>query len=313
MRVGVTGISSDLGLGLLERLDADARVTSIVAFDIAPPLQHSKKCSFVSVDLAQPGTEVDFNRSLQEHKLDALFHLAFVNSRLHRAAFAHELEVIGTLNVMAAAQATGLPRLIIPSLTALYGARPQGPALCQESHPLAAQGVRFVTDRIEVERQLERFAERNPNTQVIVLRFAPIVGPSADNPFTRLLRTGLVPTFLGFDPLWQVVHQDDAVTALHLSLTTKAKGAFNIVGHAVAPFSTVVRLSGAKSVPMPGPLLRATIRAFEAAGLPSVPVPMLPFLRYSWVADDLRARRHLGFEARVPFREALASIRQRSA
>jgi UDP-glucose 4-epimerase len=311
MRVGVTGISSDLGRGLLPRLEADPGVSAIVLFDVQRPSSLGAKSSFVRVDLTRPGTEDDLTRTFREQKLDALYHLAFVNSRIHGAVFAHELEVIGTMHVLAATQAAALGRLIIPSHTALYGARPDGPAVCIETHPLRGSGVRFVTDRVEVEHQIQQFSERNPNTHLVVLRFAPIVGPSADNPFTRLLSAGFVPTLLGFDPVWQVVHESDAVAALHLSLTTRAKGVFNIVGESAAPFSTLVRLSGAQSVPMPGPALRTTIRLLEASGISAVPVPLLNFLRYSWVAGGAKARSQLGFAPRVPFPQAIASLRER--
>lgn len=311
MRVGVTGVSSDLGRGLLPRLEADPLVDAIVVFDVARPRELTRKCVFVRVDLTRPGSEEELTRAFREQQLDTLFHLAFVNSRVHGAAFAHELEVIGSMHVLAAAQATGLRRLVIPSLTALYGARANGPALATESHALLGTGVRFITDRVEVEQHIDQFAQRNPDIQVLVLRFAPIVGATANNPFTRLLRTGFVPTLLGFDPVWQVLHEEDAATALHLALTTKARGTFNVVGDATAPFSTIVRLSGAQSVPLPGPVLRATIRVLETAGVSSTPIALLDFLRYSWVADGSRARIHLGFVPRIPFHEAMASMRER--
>lgn len=311
MRVGVTGISSDLGRGLLPRLEADPLVDAIVVFDVARPKELTRKCAFVRVDLTRPGSEEELTRAFREQRLDVLFHLAFVNSRVHGAAFAHELEVIGSMHVLAAAQATGLRRLVIPSLTALYGARPNGPALATEQHPLRGSGVRFITDRVEVEQHIEQFAQRNPGVHVVVLRFAPIVGANANNPFTRLLRTGFVPTLLGFDPVWQVLHEDDAATALHLALTSRERGTFNVVGDSTAPFSTIVRLSGATSVPLPGPVLRATIRLLETAGVSSTPVPLLDFLKYSWVADGERARAQLGFSPRIPFHEAMASMRER--
>ena len=313
MRVGVTGISSDLGRGLLPRLENDPRVSALVLLDVARPAELGPKSTFVRTDLTRPGTEDDLVRSFKDQRLDVLFHLAFVNSRVHGAAFAHELEVIGTMHVLAAAQAAGLQRLVLPSLTALYGAHPDAPAVTTEKHPLRGQGVRFVTDRVEVEEQISRFAVRNPQMQVIVLRFAPIVGPTADNPFTRLLGSGFVPTVLGFDPVWQVVHESDAAAALHLALTTRARGAFNIVGDSAAPFSALVRLAGARTVPMPGPALRATIKLHETAGVSSVPVPLLDFLRYSWISDGSLARKQLGFVPRVPFAEAVASMRERRA
>ncbi len=284
---------------------------SIVIFDVARPKVLTQKSSYVRMDLTRPGMEAELTRAFSEQTLDVVFHLAFVNSRVHGPAFAHELEVIGSMHMLAAAQAVGLRRLIIPSLTALYGARANGPAVCLESSPLRGEGVRFVTDRVEVEHQIEQFAQRNPDVHVVVLRFAPIVGADADNPFSRLLRSGFVPTILGFDPLWQVLHEDDAATALHLALTTRARGAFNVIGEGTAPFSTIARLAGAQTVPMPGPVLRATIKVLETAGISSVPVPLLNYLRYSWVADGERARRQLGYEPRVAFHEAMASMRQR--
>lgn len=309
MRVGVTGLTSDLGCGLLPLLEADPRVERVVAFDIADAPEGFRKLEVVRVDLTRPGSDEELTVAMRDAHIDALFHLAFVNSRVHGAAFAHELEVIGSMHVLAAAQATSLKRLIIPSWTALYGARRNGPASYTEDQPLLGAGVRFVTDRVEVEHQVEGFAARNPQTHVVVLRFAPIVGPTADNPITRLLKTRFVPTVLGYDPLWQVIDERDAARALHLALTCGCTGAFNIVGEGTVPFSVLVRLSGGKAMPMPGPLLRSTIRLLETTGVASVPVPLLDYLRYSWVADGARAARELRFTARIPAAAAMGSLR----
>ncbi|MEW5743324.1 MAG: NAD-dependent epimerase/dehydratase family protein [Myxococcota bacterium] len=309
MRVGVTGITSDLGRGLLPLLESDPRVEQVIAFDVADAPEGYRKLNAVSVDLTRPGIEEELTRNMRDARIDTLFHLAFVNSRVHGAAFAHELEVIGSMHVLAAAQATGLQRLVVPSWTALYGARRNGPARYTEDHPLLGAGVRFVTDRVEVERQVEAFSQRNPQTHVVVLRFAPIVGPTADNPITRLLKTRFVPTVLGFDPLWQVIDERDAARALHLAASCGCQGAFNVVGEGAMPFSVLVRLSGGRAMPMPGPVLRSTIALLEATGVASVPVPLLDYLRYSWLADGSRAARDLRFTARIPAEAALSSLR----
>jgi UDP-glucose 4-epimerase len=311
LRVGVTGASSDLGALLLPRLLADERVAQVVVFDLTAPAPNPR-VAFVRLDLLRPGVEADLERALREARLDTLYHLAFINSRVHRAAFAHELEVIGTLYLLTAAGAVGVRRLIVPSLTALYGARPSAPARLPESHALSPlAGVRFLVDRVEVERQLSEFSERFPRVDVLTLRFAPIVGPRMNNPFTRLVRTRVVPTVLGFDPLWQVVHEEDAARALHLALHTKARGAFNIVGEGAAPVSSLLTLGGARPLPLPGPVLRATIGAMEAAGLSVSPWALMDFFRYSWLADGRKAARELHFLPHLPVHEAMATMRTR--
>jgi len=307
MRVGLTGISSDLGRALLPLLESDDTVNRIVAFDVVEREELSKKTDLVRIDLTRPGIEAELTAAMSEAKIDALFHLAFVNSKVHKAALAHELEVVGTLHVLGAAGATRLKRLIIPSLTALYGTGTSGPTFLPERYPLGGcPGSRFITDRVEVELQVQRFIEHHPETATQVLRFAPIVGPTSDNLFTRLLRTRFVPTILGFDPLWQVVHEADAARAMHLALHSRAVGTFNIVGDGVLPLSTLIRRSGAQAVPMPGPLLRSMLGLLEATGTASVPEALHDFFKFSWLADGRRAMQELGFYPRIPTDEAIA-------
>lgn len=217
--------------------------------------------------------------------------------------------MIGTLHLLNALGAVGVQRLVVPSLTVLYGARANAPTWATESQPLhGVSGIRFITDRITVEHQLSKFAERFPTVQVTTLRFAPIVGPLSNNPFTRLVRTRVVPTVMGFDPLWQALHEEDAARALHLALHARASGVFNITGEGVAPISTLLRQAGSTPLPLPGPMLRSAILAMEATGLPASPWALMDFFRYSWLADGGRARRELQYVPTRSSSEAMASM-----
>lgn len=307
--VGITGATGDLGRLLLPRLAGDPRVAKVVALDIAAP-DPLDKVEYCKVDLTRPGTENELQKVLTQTKVQVLYHLAFISSRVRSAAFAHELEVIGSMHVLAAAGALGLERLIFPSLTALYGARPGSPALLTEAALLAGcPGSRFVNDKVEVEHQLKAFSAANPGTQVLVLRFAPIVGPTSDNPITRWLKTRLVPTLLGFDPLWQVLHEDDAADALHSALFCAAAGCFNVAADGVLPLSAVVKLSGGQAVPLPRRLLREAMKALEALGAPTALPPLIDYLNYSWVTDGSRAARDLQFLPQWQAKDAIAAVR----
>ncbi len=310
--VGVTGATGDLGRLLLPRLAEDPRVEKVIALDVAAPVPMSK-VEFRRVDLTRPGIENELAAALTETKVQALYHLAFISSRVRSAAFAHELEVIGSMHVLAAAAALGLKRLIFPSLTALYGARANAPALITEAALLAGcPGSRFVNDKVEVENQLQIFRAAHPRMQVLVLRFAPIVGPTSDNPITRWLRTRVVPTLLGFDPLWQVLHEEDAADALHTALFSQATGAFNVAAEGVLPLSAVVRLSGGQAVPLPRTILINAMRALDALGAPTALPPLMDYLHYSWVADGTRAARELQFMPKWQASDAIAAVRRAS-
>jgi UDP-glucose 4-epimerase len=307
VKIGLTGVQSDLGVILMDLLREDPRVTTVVSFGLAedgvPP-----NTTHVETDLTASGAERLLAQKLLEHEIDVLCHLAFVNSRIHRASFAHELEVIGTLHVLSAAQQANIKRLIVPSLTLVYGAQKTNPTRLKEEAELLGRGVRFVTDRVEVERQVATFAANNPNLEVAVLRFAPIAGPLSDNPLTRLLKRKVLPTILGHDPVWQVLHEDDAAHALHLALFSNLRGPLNIVPADTLAFSSVLRAARVQPLPMPLMGLKFASMTLGNVFAPVVPASMLDFFKFSFVADGSRAETMLGFRPESSCRQALESF-----
>ena len=309
--MGVTGANSDLGRLLLPRLAADPRVEELVVYDLAKP--EGVKIDFRRVDLTRVGSEADFAGALDATKPEVLYHLAFAGSRVHRADIAHELEVMGSMHVLAAAAKVGLERLVLASSTALYGARPQAPAVLAEGSTLAGcPGSRFINDKVEVEKQFAQFRDRHPKISVVVLRFAHLVGPTSDNPVTRWLRTRIIPTLLGYDPLWQALHENDAAEALQRALNCPS-GIYNLAAAGVMPLSNVIRSSGGHVVPMPAPVLKGIVRALEGVGKTSVPDALLDYLQYNLVADASRAAGALGFLPRYSMAEAVSSLQEARA
>ncbi|HEY1418438.1 MAG TPA: NAD-dependent epimerase/dehydratase family protein [Myxococcaceae bacterium] len=308
LRVAVTGPTSEFGALLLPRLLADPRIGQLLTFGPRPVtgarLVHHR------VDLTRWDVESELEAALSPAPVDVLYHLAFLQGRTRGAAFAHELEVIGSLHTLAAAVRSGVRHVVVPSTTVVYGARPGNPVLLNEDAPLhGCPGSRFVTDRVEVERQLMSFRRDHPTVGLTVLRFAPVLGPTVDNPATRYFRRPLVPTLLGFDPLWQAVHEEDARELLLRLLEAPVSGTFNVAAEDVLPLSSLIRLAGTLPLPLPPPLARAALRGLNGAGITATPSALLDYLHYSWVADGSRARAELGFRPRFGTREAAASVR----
>lgn len=311
LRVAVTGATSDLGTLLLPLLEADKQVEKVLALDVARPEALGPKFEYRRVDLARHEVDRVLGQLLSDERIDALYHLAFINSPIANAAAAHELEVIGTLQVLTAVASAKVRRLILPSVTAVYGARANNPAFLDErAHLHGATDSRYINDKVEVERQVRGFRPGHPETKALVLRFAPVLGPSVNNPVSRFLRARLVPTLLGFDPLWQAVHEEDAARALHLALHSDAEGELNIVGRGVISLSAMIRLAGGSVVPLPHPVARGAIRGLNALGALGVPIKLLDFMQYAWVADGRRAAAALGYEPRYHARDAVAAARR---
>lgn len=308
--VAIVGSQSFLGRRLCAALADDPAVDRIVAVDIRPPETTSPKLQYVRVDLTRPAATGELTEALGDEQAGSLVHLAFLGARGADDAYAHELEVIGTMHVLAAAAAAGTRRLILQSTTAVYGAHPKNPNVLPETRaPLGSEQSRFVSDKLEAERQLLRFAGERRGVSVAVLRLGPVVGPQVENLFTRYLLGRLSPTILGHDPLLQALHEDDAVAALRLALRRgEARGIFNVVAGGVVPVSTALALCGTRALPLPYGVAGRALELLNALGVTPAPASFVDFLRYTCVADGARARAELGFEARHTTRDALVAL-----
>ncbi|MCU0691189.1 MAG: NAD-dependent epimerase/dehydratase family protein, partial [Polyangiaceae bacterium] len=269
--VALTGACSFLGTNLIGLLEEDQRVSRIVALDIRAPATAGAKTHYYEVDFTQPASEERMAEIFTAERVQTLAHVAFLANPTHATAWAHEFESVGTMHVLNAARQAQVHKLVHWSQTVLYGARRRNPNFLAEDHPLHAQGgASFFQDKIEAEAEAIRFAQRT-DTVVTVLRTAPILGPTARNYVVRYLSKRLVPTLMGYDPLWQFVHEVDAVAAFKLAIDRDVPGTFNIVSDGVLPLSTVIRLAGRLAIPVPHPLAFPVAGALWAAQLSDTP------------------------------------------
>lgn len=304
--VAVTGAAGSLGANLVAFLEEDPRIGRVVAIDTDLPRATGNKTRAYPADLTQPTTEARLSEIFAAEHVDAIAHLAFLASPSHAAAWAHELESVGTMHVLIAARHAHVRKVVLGSQTLLYGAHPSNANYLSEDKPLrASRKEPFFADKIEAEEELARFAKRSPGAVCTVLRMAPILGPTVSSYLTRYLSRRLVPTMMGFDPLLQFLHEVDAVAALKLALDRDRPGTFNIVADGVLPLSTVIKLAGRMALPIPDPLARSMTSLLWLAELVETPASFLRYLHYVCVADGRRANDEMGFRPAYTTREAL--------
>jgi UDP-glucose 4-epimerase len=307
--IALTGAFGFLGRGLLARLEADPSVESILALDLKPPAGTLRKTRFVQVDLTRPRSDTQIAEVLVEAEVDTLVHLALLYNPVHNGAYAHEVEAIGTLQLLGAASAARVSALILASTTALYGAHPDNPNYLAEDRPLRPPGQsRFLADKLEVEKQFDSFAREHPRCRVSILRLAALLGPSVKNPATRLLARRIVPTLLGYDPLMQFLHEDDALEALALAVSSRPVGPINIAPPGVLPLSSILLLLGRTALPLPSPAAEAAMRALWSGMGVGTPPSWLDYLRYLWVADGTHATEVLGLNYQFSTRETVLAF-----
>lgn len=295
-KVVVTGGSGYLGARFVRALAARG-TWDIVVLDLAPAANTPVDVRHRFLDLNLPHSDGTVYKILKEERPDVLVHLAGVRSPLRDAVYAHELNSIGTLNVFGAAGEANVKRLIHYSTTMVYGARGDNPAFLSEEHLMRAEVAdHFVRDSVEAERHCRDFARRHPEARVAVLRFAPMLAAERRDYRIRYLEGPVALTMLGYDPLLQWLHPDDASEGLLRTLDTpEAHGVFNIAPDGVLPLSSTLLLFGTPSVPLPHALAYVAAEAAWLAGLGTAPGAHADYIRYPCVAANEKARKVLGF------------------
>jgi UDP-glucose 4-epimerase len=307
--VAITGASSFLGRELIKRLESDRRYVRVLAIDIRKPDVPMVKTQFHKVDLTLPTADAGVAQLLKRDEVDTLVHLAFLSHPTHNCAWAHELEVIGTLHVLNACAACKTHKVVLWSLTALYGPSPLNPNyLTEHDRRRGVAGSRFFDDKLEAERLAHRFRNENPSSIVTVLRTAAILGPRVRTYVSSYLSRPIVLVMMGHDPLVQVLHEEDAVDAFKVAVDADHNGDYNVASEGVLPLSTTLALTGRLALPLPHflayPLAKTLWMTQVLDSAPSV----LDFLRYTCVADTARARLELGFVARYTIQQVLAEL-----
>jgi UDP-glucose 4-epimerase len=307
-RIALTGAASCLGSRLLRRLVEERGADDVVMIDVARPPASARRVRHHLVDLTLPAADRRLVDVLREEEVDTLVHAAFHTDPRRDAAYSHELESIGTLGVLAACAAAGVSHVVQRSFTAVYGARGQNPSFLTEEHPLKAdESFAWIRDKVEAEQHAAAFARRYPGLKVTVLRLAPLLGPGVYSFYTRLFAHPVVRVVMGYDPLLQLLHPEDALAAFEAAIVLRRGGVYNVVPRDSLSLLTILHLAEKVTLPVPHPFAYALADALWAAGLGDTPGRFLDYVRFAFVADGERARRELGFFPRYGSGEALAS------
>ncbi|GAC1541747.1 MAG: NAD-dependent epimerase/dehydratase family protein [Acidimicrobiales bacterium] len=293
-RVLITGLSSFWGGRVAQALEGDPDVDVIVGLDTTEPSLPLERTEFVRADQSYS----ILSRIVRATEVDTILHtFLVVDSTRVSARALHEQNVIGTMNLLAAAGAPGssVRHVVVKSSTLVYGSSWQDPVWFREDMPRVNPPVsRVERSLVEVESYLRDFAEDNPHVTVSLLRFANVVGTDIVTPITKALQLPLAPCVFGFDPLLQFVEEDDVVRSLEFVMQAGVAGIFNVAGDGRLPWSEVAAICGKRRLPLPPVGTGLAAAPFSRLGV-EIPSELLDLLRYGRGADNRRLKA-AGFE-----------------
>ncbi len=297
----VTGVCGRLGKHLVRVLHRERRVVGV---DRRAFADKPKDIEHAQVDLRRTKLKDVFRAG----EIQAVVHLGVMHDPRASAADHHSWNVAGFGKLLEYVAQFRVPKLVVLSSANVYGPQPSNPQFLTEDAPLlGGQNFSDIRDLIEVDMLAQSFFWKLPETETVVLRPVHILGRVHNAP-SNFLRLDPVPTVMGFDPMTQVIHQDDVVRAIERALAPGVRGVFNVAGPEPVPLSRLIKILGRQRVSVPYSLARIALHRLWSLRLTTFPPPELDHIRFVCMVDDRRARQVLGFAPAKTLEETVRSV-----
>jgi UDP-glucose 4-epimerase len=219
----------------------------------------------------------------------------------------YRINLGGTRAVFDHSRAYGVKQVVFVGRHTYYGAAPDSPLYHgEEEPPMAMTTFPELSDLIAADLYATTALWRSPDLVTSVLRICYTLGPTGTGTLCTFVRGPRVPSILGFDPLFQFIHERDVALALGLALEKKLRGVFNVAGPQPVPLSLLIRETGRKPMPIPEFLFNALLGRF---GLPRLPPAALEHIKYPVVIDGAAFRAATGFTYEVDEVQAMHEFR----
>jgi UDP-glucose 4-epimerase len=300
----VTGIVGRLGKHVCRLLHREGPVVGVDRRDFP---DRPRDVVFHQVDIRRKKMRDIFRSG----GIRAVVHLGIMHDPRSSPAEHHAWNVVAFGKMLEYMEQYGVPKLVVLSSANVYGPNPDNPQFLSENAPLLGSAqFHEIRDLVEVDMLAQSFFWRNSACETVILRPVHILGAVRNAP-SNYLRLGVVPTLLGFDPMVQVIHQDDVARAVQLALAPGLRGIFNVAGPQPVSLSKLIQTVGRPSVPVPHALATAMLSAAWRWRLSSFPAPELDHIKYVCMVDDRRARERMGWSSHHSLRDCARAIDDR--
>ncbi len=287
MKVVVTGISTILGRLVANRLLELGH--TVYGIDLRPWRDAPRNIEIIKSDIRKKPAEELF-RTKQP---DAVIHMASIAQTGQKYEERYRINLESTRILFQYCDNYGVNQAVFVGRHTVYGADPDYSLYRTELDPPLG-GLTFpeLNDLITADLYASSALWRYPNVNTSILRLVYTLGPSRRGTLGNFLKGPTVPTVLGFEPLFQFMHEKDAVEAITTALEKNLHGIYNVAGPQPVPLSALIEKTGRVELPIPE---RWYPKALGRFGLPKLFAGSVNHIKYSVVIDDKVFRDVTGF------------------
>ncbi|MBK7975481.1 MAG: SDR family oxidoreductase [Deltaproteobacteria bacterium] len=301
MKVVVTGVSGILGRMVAARLAAERH--KVIGIDVRPWPDAPPGVEVHVVDVRKRAAE-DVIRTARPA---VVVHMGTLTQFTAPTEERERINLDGTRKVFEHCHRYKVKHVVFVGRHTFYGASGDSPLYHTEDEPpVAVTKFPELTDLVAADLFAGSSLWRYPDMTTTVLRMCYTLGPAKHGTLATFLKGPMVPMVLGFDPLFQFMHEQDVTSAIVLAAKSKVAGVFNVAGPQPVPLSLVVRVTGRTAVPLPEPIFRRLLGRF---GLPKLTPGAMQHIKHAVVIDASRFRAATGFQHQIDEVQAMEAFR----
>jgi UDP-glucose 4-epimerase len=256
------------------------------------------------LDIRKRAAEEVF-RKVRPH---TVVHMGTVSSLVMPGEERYRINLGGTRAVFDHCRTYGALHCVFVGRHTYYGAAYDSPLYHTEDEPpMALSTFPELADLVAADLYAATALWRFPDLATTVARVCYSLGPSGHGTLGTFLKGARVPTLLGYDPLFQFMHEDDIASAIALAVEKRPRGVFNVVGPPPMPLSIVAREAGRRTLPLPEFVFASALGRF---GLPKLPAGALSHIKYPVIVDGASFRAATGFVHELDEARAIGDFRE---
>jgi len=301
--VFITGAGGFIGSALTAALVAREPGATHYGFDLRPrPGPAARNLVQIQGDIRSP----ELVDHLQRLRPRVVVHLASVVATGGDPSRDFDIDVNGTRNVLEAARAAGVKRLVLTSSGAAYGYHADNPLPLTEADPLRGNDdFPYARHKRLVEEMLAEFRAAAPGLEQIIFRPCTVLGPGVSNQITALFERPFVLGLTGAPPPFVFVSEADVVAALLRATESDAPpGIYNLAGDGALSTREIAARIGRPHLAVPPWLLKTMLGLLHGIGLSRVGAADVKFLQYRPVLSNQALKRDFGLRLQHTSSEA---------
>lgn len=302
MKILITGVSGATGrIVAMKLLEAGH---DIVGIDRRSWEQAPDGVEMFRVDIRSRPAEDVFRKVSP----DVVIHMATVTHLVARSEDRYRINLGGTRAVFEHSKNYGVKHVIFVGRHTYYGAGPDSPLYHSEDEPpMAVRTFPELADLVAADLYAGTALWRMPELATTVLRMCYTLGQTGHGTLSSFLRGPRVPVIIGFDPLFQFMHEGDVAAAVKAAVDARIRGVYNVAGPQPVPLTTLIQNTGRSRIMLPEFAFRGLLGRF---GLPKLPDAALSHVKYPVVVDDKAFRLATGYRHGVDEGECMRQYRE---